>query len=293
MTDLYAGIEAGGTKFVAGVARADLKIIDRWVVPTTTPTETIASVNAGFLRHGGVGAFAGIGIGTFGPADINPGSPHYGSITSTPKPGWQMTDILGAFRDLAPRAAFHTDVGLAGLGEVAKGAAADCETCAYLTVGTGVGGAFVRQGQLIDGLGHSEIGHVMVHRHPEDEYPGHCPFHGDCLEGMASGPAIIDRWGCPLNELPAAHQAHDIIATYIAQACRILTYAYAPHRLVLGGGVMKTPGLLARVRAALPAQFAGYAIPQGVRDDFSDYIVPPALGDDAGLIGALIAARRA
>ncbi|WOI53329.1 ROK family protein [Parvularcula sp. LCG005] len=284
------GVEAGGTKFVLGVADLDGQILSRTQLPTTMPEATLALSREWLTDQAGPTGLAAIGIGTFGPADINPASSTYGDITTTPKPGWQGAHVRAAFLDLAPVVTFDTDVAMAGLGEAQSGAGRDVDSLIYATIGTGIGAAFVKNGVPQSGYTHAEMGHFPVAQDKAaDPYTGYCPYHGNCLEGLAAGPSIIDRWGVPLSELPEDHPGHQIIADYIAQFCRTVMLGFAPERIVLGGGVMKTPGLIERVVETTERHIAGYAVPPGA--SWREYIVTPQCGDDAGLVGALAHAR--
>lgn len=288
---LYACIEAGGTKFVAGLVAepADVRATARF--PTTSPDATIAAVLGWFAdavaRHGAVRA---AGIASFGPLSLDRSAPDWGHITATPKPGWSNTDLAGPVAAaLRVPVGFDTDVNGAALAEVRWGAGAGQRIAVYLTIGTGIGGGAVVGGTPLYGLGHPEMGHMRIARHIDDrDFAGVCPFHGDCLEGLASGPAINARWGASLSDLPADHPGHAIIAHYIAQLIVNLQGVMAPGRIMLGGGVMATPGLLDRVRIAATALGGGY-----FAGDPAQVIVAPGLGERAGLLGALALAMDA
>ena len=273
---------------VAGLASGPGHIFARERIPTTTPEETIPALIEFFQKavtdHGPAEALA---VGTFGPADIDPESSRWGFITETPKPGWRNTDLLGSLGEaLEVPSVFDTDVNAALYGEAEWGAAQGLKHAAYFTVGTGIGGAVMIDGQLIHGMGHTEMGHMRVRRHDDDFFEGGCPFHQDCLEGLASGPAIEQRWGTSPENLPPDHQAWVIEADYLAQAClNVLTIA-PPQRVILGGGVMHQEHLLPLVRERLVEHLNGYLeIP-------ADFIVSPALGDDAGLLGCVALGRK-
>ena len=273
---------------VAGLASGPGYIFARERIPTTTPEETIPALIEFFQKavtdHGPAEALA---VGTFGPADIDPESSRWGFITETPKPGWRNTDLLGSLGEaLEVPSVFDTDVNAALYGEAEWGAAQGLKHAAYFTVGTGIGGAVMIDGQLIHGMGHTEMGHMRVRRHDGDFFEGGCPFHQDCLEGLASGPAIEQRWGTSPENLPPDHQAWVIEADYLAQAClNVLTIA-PPQRVILGGGVMHQEHLLPLVRERLVEHLNGYLeIP-------ADFIVSPALGDDAGLLGCVALGRK-
>nr|WP_280742262.1 ROK family protein [Sphingomonas jejuensis] len=291
---MFACIEAGGTKFMLGVARGDRRMLRQHRLPTTAPEETIATAIAFFATaEAELGRFAAVGIGTFGPADVDPTSPGWGRIVDTPKPGWSGTDLAAPFaaRFRCP-VGFDTDVNAAILAEHRWGAAAGADVATYVTVGTGIGGGVIVGGMVIHGLRHPEMGHGSPVRHPRDpEFAGVCPFHGACLEGLASGPAIQARWGSPLSDLPDGHEAHEIIAFYLAQLVLWQQAILSPSRVVFGGGVLATPGLVARIRAAADRAAAGYF---GVdRLGYDALIVPSALGGEAGLLGALALAMAA
>lgn len=282
MDERIALIEAGGTKFVVGVGDASRTIHARTRIDTTRPDETIRAAIDWLRAHGG--PFAAVGIASFGPLDLDRASPGWGHITRTTKPHWSGADIAGPFADaLDCPVAIDTDVNGCVLAEWAWGAARGTPSSLYLTVGTGIGGGAVVGGRLVHGASHPEMGHIRMPRHPADTgFAGHCPFHGDCLEGLASGPSIKARWGASLSELPADHAGHDIIAWYLAQAAATFQAILEPARIILGGGVMATPGLLDRVRDQGRAAFGGY-----FAGDPAGVIVAPALGDDVGLLGAL------
>jgi fructokinase len=289
MTDLkhYGLIEAGGTKFVLGIADESQTIIARDRIATTTPGEVLPAA-IDWFREQGLRP-AAIGIASFGPLDLDRNSPGWGHVTGTPKPHWSGADLVGPFI-----AAFDCPVGLetdvngAALAESRWGAGRGHNSLLYLTVGTGIGGGFVSGERLLSGLSHPEMGHIRVPRHPSDgSFAGVCPFHGDCLEGLASGPAIIARWGRSLSELApvAAAEAADIIAWYLGQAVCNFQAIMAPARIVLGGGVMATPGLLETVR-----HHASEAGGHYFAGDPMDLVVSPGLNTDSGLIGALAVA---
>jgi fructokinase len=283
----YGGIEAGGTKWVCAVAdqpgRADK--VDTF--PTTSPPETVARAVRFFTENGPVEA---LGVAAFGPVDIRPDSPTWGTITTTPKPGWRDTDVVGALRSgLGVPIALDTDVNAAALGEWRWGAAAGLDTFCYLTVGTGIGGGAVVNGRLLHGLLHPEFGHMRIpHDRARDPFDGICPYHGDCLEGLASGEAIRQRWGRPGQELsgPAAWETE---AEYLALALVNVVCLLSPQRIIIGGGVAKQPTLLPLVRQRMSALLDGYLrAPELTEPRAVDgYIVPPHLGGDAGVIGAI------
>ncbi|MBL8966419.1 MAG: ROK family protein [Spirochaetaceae bacterium] len=297
---MIAAIEAGGTKFVCGLLKADCTdysaptILARTSIPTTTPAETLAAVAAFFAaesrERGGVDI---AGVGCFGPVDLHPASPGWGRITSTPKPGWSGADVAGTLRDaLGVPLAFDTDVNAAAYGEFLWGAARGLKNFIYLTVGTGIGGGVFSGGDLVHGLSHPELGHVKLARLPEDAYEGGCPYHKDCLEGLASGPAIEKRWGRPGMELPPGHPAWELEARYLARAVAAYALVLSPERVLLGGGVGMRPGLAERVSVLAGEELAGYLPPLTDPERLSGYVRRPALGADAGLIGAAALALR-
>jgi fructokinase len=278
---LYGLVEAGGTKFVLGIATGndDIRSVTR--IPTTTPSETISAVCEWFAAHG---PLAGIGVASFGPLDLDPVSPTWGSITATPKPHWSNCDLVGPLKS-AFNCPVHinTDVGAAAMAEYRWGAGQGHKVMLYFTIGTGIGGGAIVDGAIVQGLSHPEMGHIRLPRHRDDQaFPGVCPFHGDCLEGLASGPAITARWGASLSDLSADHPAHDIIAWYLAHTIVTTQAMFQPGKIIMGGGVMTTPGLIDRVR--LQASALGNAYFPG---DVRNIVGPPGLGDHAGLLGAL------
>lgn len=284
---MLGGIEAGGTKFVLGIGPSPRQITARHVIETRDPAATLSEASAWFAQAGQIAA---LGIASFGPVELDRASPEWGRITTTPKPGWADCDIAGHFaRTLQVPIGFDTDVNAAALAEYAALEDAAPPSLAYLTIGTGIGGGLVIGGEPVHGIAHPEMGHIIPRRHPDDRvFAGICPHHGDCLEGLASGPAVKARWGHSLSDLPNDHLAHGIIADYIAQACHTLFAMVATERVVLGGGVMGTPGLLDRVRAKVLTLDAGY-LPGRSRH----IVTAPVLGGAAGLVGALMLAEAA
>lgn len=278
----FGAIEAGGTKFVVGVADAAGHIMASARIATTTPNETISAA-IGWLRSQSQ-QYASIGIAAFGPLDLDIASPNWGHITRTVKPNWSNTDLVTPLKSAFDcPVVIDTDVNGAALAEWRWGAGTGCLSSLYLTVGTGIGGAAVVDGKLLHGLTHPEMGHIKIPRHADDAgFAGICPFHGDCLEGLASGPAVIARWGASLSELAADHPGHRIIAWYLAQAICSFQAIMAPGRIIMGGGVMGTPGLIELVRREAAATGGGYFV-----GDIDSIVVPPGLGDMAGLKGAL------
>ena len=288
-------VEVGGTKILCLVGSDPDHIVAQTRIPTGKPAETLAQVLAFFQREvSSGGPLAAIGIASFGPLELRRSHPQYGFITSSPKPGWKYVDMIGPFRRaLAVPVGFDTDVNAAALGEGRWGAARGLDTFGYLTVGTGIGAGAVVEGRLIHGLGHPEMGHLSVPRQPGDHFAGHCPFHGTCWEGMASGAAIAARWGSPAEQLGGdkLRAAVQLEAAYLAAGLRNIVYAIAPQRIMIGGSVARLPGLFPLVRANLREALAGY--PGLGEHAAGDFITPPALGPLAGPAGALILAHRA
>ena len=290
MSNLIGGIEAGGTKFVCAVGTGPDDLRDEIRFPTSTPTETLGKAIAYFQeaesKHGPLSA---IGIAAFGPLDPNPQSPTFGHITTTPKPHWGNADVVGTMKQAfnIPMG-FDTDVNGAALAEHRWGAAQDVDNLIYLTIGTGVGGGVMVNGKLVHGLIHPELGHISLpHDWEQDSYNGRCPYHGDCLEGMAAGPAIGERWGIPAYELPPDHPAWDLEAHYLALALRTFICTLSPERIILGGGVMEQPQLFPLLREKTQAYLNGYVQSPAILEEIERYIVPPGLGNKAGVLGAL------
>ena len=288
---LIAGIELGGTKVICILARGPDAIEERVSIPTTAPAETLGAVEA--VLDGWSG-FEALGIASFGPISIDRHAHDYGYITSTPKPGWSGAVVAGrlAKRFRVPTG-FHTDVVGAALAEARWGAAKGLADIAYVTVGTGIGVGMIAGGRPVDGLTHAELGHIRPVRHSGDDWIGACPFHGACLEGLASGPAIRARTGTPAQELPADHPAWDGVTHALGQLLHTLVLTGVPRRIVMGGGVMVGTGhLFPRIRAAMTASLSGYiALPEvGLADS---YVVPPALGGNAGPLGAIVLGQHA
>lgn len=291
MTKLrFGAIEAGGSKFLCGVGTGPDDLSEVVRIPTTDPDQTLSRVIDHFRQVAGLAA---IGIASFGPVEVDEMSPRWGSILSTPKPGWSNCDVARRVSTaLAVPVGFDTDVNAAALCEHRWGAAMGVGAAAYVTVGTGIGGGFILRGKTLRGARHPEVGHIVPRRHPRDaEFPGTCPFHGDCLEGLASGPAIKARWGVSLADLPPTHESHEIVAWYLAQLVVAIQAFVAAERLVLGGGVMRTPGLHSRVRILARDLAAGYFGDGDSDVKYDDLIRAPRFGDQAGLLGAICLAE--
>ena len=276
-------LEAGGTKMVCAVVDENGSITDRVSLPTRTPAETMPELIRYFASH----AVEALGIGCFGPLDLDKSSPTWGHITSTPKTAWQFYDLAGEFRRaLGVPVALDTDVNCAALGEARHGSCRGLDDCVYITVGTGIGMGVLVGGRLVHGMQHPELGHIAVVPAPGDGYAGCCPYHGRCLEGMASGSAIAGRWGVPGPELEQRPEVWALEAEYLAQGVAVCVLAYAPRRIVLGGGVAHHAGLLEQVRTAAVRRLNGYVQTPELRD-MEHFLVAPALGDDQALLGCM------
>lgn len=286
-----AAIEAGGTKFNLAIGRDDGEIVCETRVATRDPADTLAEVEAWFRQQAAQGlACRALGIGSFGPVDLDPASPTWGHITTTPKPGWGMTDLAGRLgRNLGLPVYLDTDVNTAALWEARQGVAAGLDSVVYYTIGTGIGGGAVIGGRLIHGLLHPEMGHMLLKRHPDDRYAGFCPYHGDCAEGLAAGPAVEGRWQTRGEDLAPEHPAWELEAWYIAQLVVNTQLVLSPEAVVLGGGVMQVPGMLDRVRRAAAQLAAGYLAKPASLADWTGLIRLPSV-DKPGLQGALVLA---
>ena len=281
---LIGGIEAGGTKMVCAVGDENGVVKDRTSFPTRQPEETFADMIA-YYRNWDIQA---LGIGCFGPLDLNRQSRTYGYITKTPKPGWGNCDIVGAFKDaLGVPVGFDTDVNGAVLGEVTWGAAKGLDSAIYITIGTGVGVGVYVNGGLLHGLVHPEGGHILLIRHPKDTYEGKCPFHKNCVEGLAAGPSIEARWGKKAAELADRDEVWEMEAYYIAQAITDYIFSYSPQKIILWGGVMHQEKLFGMVRKEVLNLLNGYVAHEMITEYIDQYIVPPALGEDPGIMGAI------
>ncbi|MEW5568487.1 ROK family protein [Rossellomorea marisflavi] len=283
---MLGAIEAGGTKFVCAVGDEQGTIIDRVQIPTTLPEETIPKVIEFFSKH----PVKAIGIGSFGPIDVNRESASYGNVTSTPKVGWKDYPFVQAIKDAIPvPVGFNTDVNAAALGEATFGAAKGLDSCLYITVGTGIGAGAVVQGNLLQGLSHPEMGHILIRRHEDDPYEGKCPYHKDCLEGLAAGPAIEARWGVKGDQLVDKGEVWEMEGYYIAQALMQYIVIISPKKIILGGGVMKQEQIFPIIYKHLEKMINGYVdLPP-----LEEYIVSPGLGDNAGITGSLMLAHDA
>jgi len=301
--ELVGAIEAGGTKFVCAVGSGPGDgLRARIEFPTTDdPAQVLAEITAWFEgQQKTLGKLQAFGIAAFGPVDLNEASPTYGFITSTPKPGWRDTDIVGAVRRVFPDVpiGFDTDVNGAGLGEFVWGHARGLDDFVYITIGTGIGAGGMAGGRLLHGLVHPEMGHMLLSRLPGDGFPGVCRYHGACWEGLCSGPAMLQRTGIPAERLSADHPAWPLETAYVALAISNIVCVLSPRKIIVGGSVRKG-GLLGEtqffewVRRDVRATLRGYIVSPALEANIDDYIVAPLLGDDAGICGAIALGLRA
>ncbi len=285
---LLGALEAGGTKMICSLGDEQGHLLDRARFETWSPEETMPELLHYFAGKG----IDALGIGSFGPLDLNPSSPTYGCITTTPKAKWQHYPLKKAFEDaLNVPVALDTDVNAAVLAEQRLGAARGVSTCLYVTVGTGIGGGVMVNGELVHGLIHPELGHMLLRPAKDDPAPdGFCPFHASCAEGLASGTAIRKRWGVRAEELPLEHPAWQLEADYLAQLCMNALAVFSPEKIILGGGVMQKAGLIGLVRQSLQRMAGGYWQHKMLEEGLDEYIVLPALNGNSGAIGALLLA---
>ncbi len=292
----FGGIEAGGTKFVCVVTDDQKEVLAETRFPTTTPLETMDRVIHFFREQNQTlpEPISALGVACFGPIDPEPSSNHFGYITTTPKSGWLNTPIVEPLsKAFGVPVAIDTDVNAAAAGEGAWGAAIGIDYYLYLTIGTGVGGGGVVNGKPLHGLIHPEMGHMRLpHDWQQDPYAGSCPYHGDCFEGLASGPSILGRWGQPGDALPIEHPAWALEAHYIALALQNLVCTLSPRKIILGGGVMQQAQLFPQIRAEVLQLLNGYVQSPAILQDIDSYIVPPGLGNRAGVLGAIAIAQQ-
>lgn len=288
-TALVGGIELGGTKTLLAIGRKDGTILDQVSLPTIAPADLVAQIGAYFAGRGAsFGPMSGLGVGAFGPIVIDRNDPDFGCLLETNKPGWSGFDLASALQSacgVAPD--IVTDVAAAGIAEARQGALLGTQIGVYLTVGTGIGGAILCGGDALPALLHPEMGHIALTRSADDRAPSTCRFHENCAEGLAAGPAIIQRFGNALSHFDTASPEHRLIADYLGQLCSNLVFTISPQRIVLGGGVGQTPNLLMAVQAAMIRHLAGYA-PRSVQAP--GFICSPHFGQGAGIIGALLLA---
>ncbi len=284
-------LEAGGTKMVLGIFEEDGTLLEQISLPTQEPAITMPKMKEYFAAH----KIAALGIGSFGPLDLNEKSPTYGYITSTPKLAWRDYPLLDALRGESDiPCAIDTDVNAAVLAEMETGAAKGLENAVYITVGTGIGGGVCVGGKLVHGLLHPELGHMLLRPHPDDPNPrGVCPYHDGCAEGLAAGPGLGARAGCDAKTLPDEHVTFDIEAYYLAQMCVNLILTVSPERIILGGGVMQRESLFVKVRKEVVRLLNGYVQHKAILENIDQYIVPPVLFPISGLVGSYLLGKRA
>ncbi len=296
MSKVFAGIEAGGTKWVCIIGNhpEDIRATTRF--QTGNPEDTIGTAIE-FIRSNiqNPKDLQGLGIGSFGPLDLKKDSITFGYLTTTPKPGWAHTDLTGPFKkEFNLPVGFDTDVNAAALGEHRWGAGRGLSDFIYLTVGTGIGGAAIANHKLIHGMIHPEMGHTLIpHDWERDPFPGVCPYHGDCLEGLATGPAIKARWGQPAEDLPPDHPAWQLEAHYLGLGISNLIASFSPQRVILGGGVMDQTQLFSMIREEVRIHLGNYISAPEIQEANEEFIVPPALGSQAGALGAVALAQLA
>jgi len=288
---LYGTLEAGGTKMVLSLGNENNELLEQATLPTEVPEKTIPAMIRWYKERN----IDALGIGTFGPVDLNPSSPTYGWITSTPKPGWGNTPLLPRMQEaLGVPAEIDTDVNAAALAEWQLGAARGLNSCMYVTIGTGVGAGLVIEGKMVHGLIHPELGHMLLRQEANDPCPeGFCPYHRGCIEGLCSGPAMEKRWGRKAFDLPQDHEAWELEAAYLAQMCMNAICAFSPEKIILGGGVMQQKHLFPRIRQKTAALLNGYVQAEPVLNGMENFITEPGLGTRSGALGALLLARKA
>lgn len=290
--ELFGGVETGGTWCVCALGRGPDELEDVAEFHTGEADETLERVISFFDRRRGLAA---IGVGAFGPVDPDPASPTWGYVTTTPKPGWQHTNVAQRLRDrLAVPVAFDLDVTAAAIGEHRWGGGRGIGSLCYLTVGTGIGAGLLAQGRPVHGLVHPEVGHIRIpHDVARDGFGGTCPVHGDCWEGLASGEAVALRWGADPAELPDDHEAWQLETEYLALGILSIVLIASPERVIAGGGVMERPGLLRRTARRLSELVAGYLETPLLGEEVEQYLIAPELGDRAGVLGAIAMAQGA
>lgn len=287
---MIGAIEAGGTKFVCAVGTQDGEWIERVQFPTEQPEKTMQNV-IGFLKSYEIEA---IGVGSFGPCGVDPDKDNFGFITSTPKQGWRSFGIVPALQQaFGVPIGFNTDVNAAALGESVFGAAKGLDSCLYITVGTGIGAGAIVGRTLLQGAAHPEMGHILVRRHPDDLYAGTCPYHNDCLEGLAAGPSLQARYGKKGDELESDTTVWELEAYYLAQAIAQYVLILSPKKVIVGGGVMKQKQLYPLIQEKVKSLLNGYVDIPEITENIANYIVAPELGDTAGITGALLIGQAA
>lgn len=284
---IFGALEAGGTKMVCALGKEDGTILEQISIPTTTPEETIPQIIEYFKSKD----IVSLGIGSFGPVDVNKSSDKYGCILDTPKTAWKYYDLVGNIqKELNIPIELDTDVNGSCLGEMTFGTSKGLDSVVYITIGTGVGVGASINGQLLHGMLHPEAGHILLKQHPEDNYKGKCPYHGTCLEGLAAGPAIEDRWGKKAVELKDNDKVWEFEAYYIAQALMSYILTLAPRRIILGGGVMHQTQLLPMIRQEVKKLLNGYLNTKEI-SDMDNYIIPASLNDNQGIMGCIQLAK--
>jgi len=291
---LYGGVEAGGTKFVCCVASGPDNIVEEVRFATTTPGETLKKTIQFFEPFVKDGRIKSIGVGCFGPLDLDPASLTVAFTTATPEPGWSQVDVRGTmYRALNVPIAFGMDVNVAGVGESIWGASRGLDPSLYLTIGTGIGGGYIKDGKPLIGMLNLEMGHLRLpHDHKRDPFEGNCPFHGDCFEGLANGPAIEKRLGIKGALVPETDPYWDVEADYIAAALMNYILTLSPQKIILGGGVMQREFLFPKVRSRVLELLNGYVNSKAILQDIDQYIVPPGLGNQSGSMGAIAIAMQ-
>lgn len=291
---IYGGVEAGGTKFVCAVGSGPDDLQDEVRFETTSPKETINRTLEYFKKQNLKEKLLAIGIGSFGPIELNRESSKYGFVRSTPKPGWSNINLCGLIKEeLKIPVGFNTDVNAAALGEYEWGAGRGLNNFIYLTVGTGIGGGIMINGRLLHGLQHPEMGHIFIPQDIKaDPYEGNCPFHKNCFEGLASGPAMKNRWGKSPEDLNKDHKAWDLEAQYISFALINYIFTFSPERIIIGGGIMEQKKLLPLILTRVKKMLNNYIHMEEITDNIEKYIVLPSLGKKAGILGALVLAKK-
>ena len=286
---IFGALEAGGTKMVCAIGNENGTILDQVSIPTLEPKDTIPKIISWFSDKN----IAALGIGSFGPVDVNPESKSYGFILDTPKLAWKQFDLVGSIqKELNVPIGLDTDVNGSCLGEMTFGCAKGLDCVIYLTIGTGIGAGIGINGRLLHGMLHPEAGHILMAPHPNDNYQGKCPYHGTCLEGMAAGPAIEDRWGKKAYELVDKQEVWEIEAYYIAQALANYILTLSPQKIILGGGVMHQEQLFPMIRSMVTKLLAGYLNTKELAN-MDEYIVPSSLQDNQGIMGCIQLAKLA
>jgi fructokinase len=291
---IYGGVEAGGTKFVCAVGSGPEDLQDEVRFETTSPKVTINRALEYFKKQNLKEQLLAVGIGSFGPIELNRKLSNYGFITSTPKPGWSNINICGLIKEeLKIPVGFNTDVNAAALGEYEWGAGRGLNNFIYLTIGTGIGGGVMINGRLLHGLKHPEMGHIFIPQDIKaDPYEGNCPFHKNCFEGLASGPAMKNRWGKSPEDLNKDHKAWDLEAQYISFALINYIFTLSPERIIIGGGIMEQKILLPLILTTVKKMLNNYIHMKEIKGNIEKYIVLPSLGKKAGILGALVLAKK-